>query len=100
MAAQVFRTRQSRQDYLEIWHYIAQDNVDAANRLLDSFDQKLELIADVPGIGNPRDELESQLRSFRVGNHLLFYRPVADGIELIRVLHGARDIPQQFKQEP
>jgi toxin ParE1/3/4 len=28
-----------------------------------------------------------------VGNYLIFYRPISDGIEIVRVLHGARDIP-------
>lgn len=100
MPARVFRTRQSRQDYADIWQYIAKDNIDAATRTLQSFDEKLELIAAAPGIGSPKDEVGPQIRSFRVGNYLLFYRTVAEGIELVRVLHGARDLPQQFQPEP
>jgi toxin ParE1/3/4 len=36
------------------------------------------------------------LRSLSVGNYLIFYRPLADGIEIVRVLHGARDIDSLF----
>ena len=35
-------------------------------------------------------------RSFPLGNHLIFYRPIDDGIELVRVLHGARDISPEY----
>jgi toxin ParE1/3/4 len=43
-------------------------------------------------MGANRDRLGSGLRSFPVGNYLVFYRTVPDGIELVRLLHGARDL--------
>jgi toxin ParE1/3/4 len=52
--------------------------------------------------GSTRAELEG-LRVFPVkgfANYLLFYRPFPRGIELIRVLHGARDIPSILQQNP
>lgn len=93
----ILRSDPAKQDAAQIWEYIARDNPDAADRLLDHFDQALELIVKVPMMGRPRDALVPGLRSFRVGNYLLFYRTVAEGIELVRVLHGARDIPQLFQ---
>lgn len=94
------RTAHARRDYSAIWDYIADDNPSAADRLLRRFDQKLRLAADQPGIGHPRDDLSPGLRSLRVGRYLLFYRQVPNGIELIRVLHGARDLPRLFGHGP
>jgi toxin ParE1/3/4 len=47
---------------------------------------------DNPLIGRARPELAADLRSFPVGNYVLFYRPIADGVELVRALSGHRDI--------
>jgi toxin ParE1/3/4 len=47
-------------------------------------------------MGAVRDELIPNLRSFPVGNYLIFYKPLPDGIEVLRVLHGARDLPPFF----
>ena len=47
-------------------------------------------------MGRPRGELAPRLRSFPVGPYVLFYRPTPNGIEVARVLHGARDIPSLF----
>jgi toxin ParE1/3/4 len=52
----------------------------------------LKLLAEFPGLGRQRDELGPAVRSFPVGNCIIFYLPLADGVEVIRVLHGARDI--------
>lgn len=88
----IIKSPRSRGDYLEIWLYIARDNADAADRLVSSFDEKLNLLAKSPEMGKPEEDLAPSLRSFPVGNYLLYYRPILDGIELVRVLHGARDI--------
>lgn len=95
---QIFRTPQSRSDLVEILLYIRRDNRRAARRLLTTINDKLNLLAEFPGLGQPREELAQSLRSFPVGKYLLFYRPVSDGIQLIRVLHGMRDLPRLFGQ--
>jgi len=93
----VHRSPLAEQDYRDIWRYIAADNPDAADRLLRRMDGKLELYAEHPRMGSPRDGLAPGLRSFPVGNYVVFYRGVADGIELVRVLHGARNFKRLFK---
>ena len=45
-----------------------------------------------PGMGPSRDELRPGLRCFVVSPYVVFYRPVEDTIEVLRILHGARDI--------
>jgi toxin ParE1/3/4 len=54
------------------------------------------LLSEFPGLGRPRDELAESLRSFPVGNYVIFYLPLGDGINVIRVLHGARDIRRRM----
>jgi toxin ParE1/3/4 len=50
-------------------------------------------------MGRKVGELAPNLRSLPVGSYLIFYRPIDDGIQLIRVLHGARDItPEHFAE--
>jgi toxin ParE1/3/4 len=53
-------------------------------------------LAKQPGIGRMRDELAIGLRSLPIGRYVIFYLSLADGIEIIRVLHGARDIDTIF----
>ncbi|ADE16404.1 plasmid stabilization system [Nitrosococcus halophilus Nc 4] len=50
-------------------------------------------LADFPRIGLSCEELAPGLLSFPVGHYLVFYLETSDGIEVVRVLHGARDIP-------
>ena len=94
----IIRSDQSEQDVYEIAHFIARDNPDAAFRLVDRFDETLNMLAENPLTGRAREELAPVVRSFPVGNYVLFYRPSQNGIELIRVLHGARDLRRLFRR--
>ena len=94
--SRVRKSTQAESDLAEIWLHIALDNVDAADALLDRINFRLALISQNPGIGRFRPELRMDLRSFSVSSYLLFYRIESDGIYLIRVLHGARDLPNLF----
>ncbi|MDZ8108879.1 MAG: type II toxin-antitoxin system RelE/ParE family toxin [Nostoc sp. DedQUE12a] len=60
-------------------------------------DSQLKMPALNPEMGRKRDSLALNLRSFPVGNYLIFYRPIDQGIEVIRLLHGARDIQSLFE---
>ena len=79
-------------DLDEIWWYIAQDNPRNADSFLDRIQERFISLADFPQLGTGRDELKTGLRSQPLGNYLIFYFPLNDGIEVVRVLHGARDI--------
>jgi toxin ParE1/3/4 len=95
----VVQTRRSRSDLVEILLYIRRDNHRAARRLLDTIHDKLQLLAEFPGLGQPREDLGRSLRSFPIGDYLLFYRPMKDGIQLVRVLHGRRDLRKLFRKK-
>ena len=52
----------------------------------------------MPELGRQREELSSRLRSWVVGNYVIFYRPQPRGIEVVRVLHGRRNFPALFNE--
>ena len=90
------RTPTARNDYSAIWDHVAEDNPDAADVLLRALDSALNMLSDHPHAGQRRSDLRPRLRSFPVGRYLVFYRPIRGGIELVRVLHGARDVTAIF----
>jgi plasmid stabilization system protein ParE len=59
----------------------------------------------MPLMGSSREFKNSALQGIRMWRvkdfhrHLIFYRPIADGVEIIRVLHSSRDIPGVFAEE-
>jgi toxin ParE1/3/4 len=87
---------EARSDLDEIWFYIAQDNPDAADAFIRAVISRFPRLAKMPHLGRLREELSSHLRSFPVGRYVIFYRPFDNGIEIVRVLHGARDLPPLF----
>ena len=87
---------QSRSDPDDIWLYIASDNITAADRFIDELLAKFQTLPTQPTIGRTQDELAESVRSFLVGNYVIFYRATQDGIDVVRVLRGYRSIPNVF----
>jgi toxin ParE1/3/4 len=87
----------AKKDLDDIWLEIAQDKIDAADRFIDFVTDKFPLLASFPKMGRARDDLEPGLRSFPVKNYLILYRLVKTRIEIVRVVHGARDLKALFK---
>ena len=94
--AQVLKRPQAEIDLDEIWWYIAHDNPDNADRLLDKIEERCRTLAQFPLMGMSREEIMPALRGLSVGNYLIFYMQIEDGIEVIRVLPGMRDIDAFF----
>ena len=86
----VQRTEQADEDLMDIWVYIAQDNPKAADKLSDEIERKFILLAGQPYLGPARPDIAPELRYFPVGSYLILYREITDGIEVVRVIHGAR----------
>ena len=97
--AHVTRRPLAEADILEIWDYVADDSVTAADRWLDHLDAQLRVLAMQPMMGRARNELAPGVRSFPFGRYIVFYVPLDDGIDVVRVLHGARDIDATFHPE-
>ena len=51
-------------------------------------------------MGRARHELAVDLRSFPFGRYVIFYVPIEGGIDVVRVLHSARDVDASFGEEP
>ncbi|MGH6839464.1 MAG: type II toxin-antitoxin system RelE/ParE family toxin [Methylocella sp.] len=83
-------------DLAEIWDFIAEDSQARADSFLDRLDQNFHGLAGAPHLGRARGELSPKLRSFPFGRYVIFYLPLPDGIEIVRVLHGARDLDAIF----
>src|SRR4051812_16771007 len=94
--ARIVRSPEARLDIAEIWAYIAEDNPPAADRLLSRIDRAIAFLATQPKSGKSIQELAPDLRFMPTGAYLIFYRPIEDGIEVARILHGARDISADF----
>ncbi|MBD2509408.1 type II toxin-antitoxin system RelE/ParE family toxin [Nostoc sp. ATCC 53789] len=86
-------------DLDNIYEYIAANDLAIVGRLLNRFTQLFRKLAAMPGIGRNRPELGEGIRSFSSGNYVIFYRTVEGGIQIMRVLHGARDIEKIFAQD-
>ena len=88
----VFFTRAAREDLIAIWSHIAADNPDAADRVLDRLDEAAGHLARNPQMGPARDDIRPGLRYLVSGSYLLLYRITDDGIEIVRAVHGRRDL--------
>ena len=95
--ARVTRRPQAETDILEIWDYIAEDSMVEADRWVDRLDERFALWATQPMMGRSRDELAPGVRSLAFGRYAVFFEPLQDGIDVVRVLHGTRDIDANFE---
>lgn len=88
----LIKAPQAEADLIDIWLYVSEDQPLNADRLLDRLDDAAKLIAETPKMGVDRPELLSGLKSFPIGNHVLYYRVKPDVLELVRVLSASRDV--------
>ena len=94
------RTPQADSDLDDIWYYVAikSDSIDIADRFIDSIIDRFFLLASHPNIGRSRDEdLRPGLRSFPIGEYVIIYRILKEDVQILRVLHGSRNIAALFR---
>src|SRR5271165_6510859 len=98
MSKVIHRRQKARQDLVDIFRYHAREaGLRVSQRFFAQTEATFARLAGMPGIGTPYEHDHpslSDLRFFpisRFRKYLVFYRSVADGIEVVRVLHGARD---------
>lgn len=93
MAAKFSLTTQAASDVDEIWEYIAESNLDAADNVLASLYKAMGKLAQMPGIGSLKPMLaDDRHRFWVVAPYVIVYRPETSPLQIIRVLHGSRDI--------
>ena len=83
----------ARTDLLEIWLFIAEENLNAADRVLETIEQEATVLATQPLMGRARPDLAQDIRTWPTStSYTLFYVAKPDDITVIRVLHHARDV--------
>jgi len=90
------RTAKAEDDLVDIWLYVAQDSTAAADRLLDSIDVKCRLLAANHRLRSARPDIAQDLCYFPTGSYLILYREIDGDVEIVRVIHGARSLPDIF----
>ena len=105
MSRRVHISRAARRDLEGIADYFADRSLATAIRFSAAAEAALSRIADAPRMGHPRtagDPFLRQVRSWPVPGFeaiLVFYRPSVRGIVVVRILHGARDVPTILEEE-
>ncbi len=90
----------AQRDLVDLWKYLAIEvSVARADIFLDTLVEKFAALAEHPTLGRLRDELMPELRSLAVARYIIFYFPIEDGINVVRVLHGARDLDAIFQED-
>jgi toxin ParE1/3/4 len=88
------------QDIEQILDRLAeQSGLDASDQILASINQRCRRLAQFPMMGRSRPELGWELRSFPVPPYLIFYRPIEDGVEVLRVVSGYQDLTVLFAED-
>jgi toxin ParE1/3/4 len=86
----------AERDLREIYEYIARDNRSAANRMMRRFHTTFSLLAQNREMGQRRDELLPGIRCITSVKYVIFFRAIPTGVDIVRVVHGARDIDDLF----
>ncbi len=96
----VLLTPDAEESRIDVWLYLAErsQSRDVADRFLDTVDQKCRLLAEHPELGEVRADLTSQVRQFPAGDYLILYKPLPDGILVLLVVHGSRDVPAVWRR--
>ncbi len=95
MATAVFR-KSAEDDLRNIYLFIADYNPQRARSFVIEITEACNEYAGFSGAGVDKSELMENLRSFAFHKYVIFYMPVENGIEVLRILHGSRDIKAHF----
>ena len=83
----------ARTDLLEVWLFLAEENLNAADRVLETIEQEAGILATQPLMGRARPDLAQDIRTWPTStSYTLFYVAESDSITVVRVLHHARDV--------
>lgn len=90
--SRVLFTRAARDDLIDIWAHVAADDPAAADRVLDRLEEAASNLSENPEMGPARDDIRPGLRYLVSGSCLLLYRIIGDDVEIVRAVHGRRDL--------
>ena len=86
-------------DLTDIIKYIAENNSNAAERSVARFGRTMQMLADNPEVGHLREDLAAEpLRFWTIYSYMIIYRPETAPLQIIRILHAARDIKDMLQR--
>ncbi|MGA2439475.1 MAG: type II toxin-antitoxin system RelE/ParE family toxin [Tepidisphaeraceae bacterium] len=92
-------TPEARADLFAIWEHVAEDSLDAADRVISEIEESFGKLAEMPGIGHFRDDLlDHHYKFWSVYSYVIAYQWEASPIQIIAIIHGARDLDAFFGQ--
>ena len=86
-------------DLEKIIDYFSSRNVDAGERFINEFEKKCKNLTNFPNMGRSYDDIKPSLRGLPLAGYIIFYRIIDDGIEIIRVVSGYRDLESLFLED-
>lgn len=92
-------TLPAKQDLREINNYLARFSPIAVRRINDKIKQQFKRLADFPNMGKSCNQLSEGLRRLPVEDYLIFYRPISNGVEIVRLVSGYRNIEVVFSDQ-
>lgn len=91
-------TKKAKKDLDDIWYYIAEDKISAANQVENDLLKAFDLIASTPHIGSKRPDLvDLPVRFWLVHSYYIIYNANANPIEILRIISSLRNITDHFK---
>ena len=87
------------EDLANIWEFYARNGKVLADKQIRMILRQVEDLTVFPELGRSRNDLQSGLRVFNAGKHLIFYIPTPEEISVRRILHGHQDIEAIFDEE-
>lgn len=85
-------TPAAQADIEQIAYHIALDNPERASSFVSEIVSRCDRLSMSPKIGRLRPEFGSGIRSVPHSRYVIFYRAMEEGVEILHVLHGARDL--------
>ena len=100
MAAVVW-TPAAVEDLEHIFNYIGheQHSPNTAARVIREIARKANNYAASPLLAAARPEMGPSIRAYYVNRYAVFYRPISQGIEVLRIIHGSRDVLRVFRHQ-
>ena len=92
----ILKRPQAKIDLIDIWSFIAEDSPQNADNYLHKIESVFTILATQPLMGQNRNEIQANIHSFPVESYTIFYYALDDGIDIVRVLHGAQDVKAIF----
>jgi plasmid stabilization system protein ParE len=90
---------EARADLTEIWSYIAEDSIDAADQALARLRDAFTRLARTPRMGHQREDLaDARHRFWTVYSYVIAYRWETTPIQIVAIVHGARQLEAFFQQ--